>query len=147
MWWRRGQRPRGLADKRFTFAYIFACVEAGTDNAFALVLPWANTEAMQLFLDRFAETIGEDEHVAMFLDQAGWHGSADLVVPQSITLVALPPYAPELNSIERVWLYPGQFNSCGHHALDGGARACGIGLACRSGLLSGLADQCEGGVA
>jgi transposase len=105
VWWRRGQRPRGLADKRFTFAYIFACVEAGTDNAFALVLPWANTDAMQLFLDRFAETIGEDEHVVMFLDRAGWHGSADLLVPQSITLVALPPYAPELNPVERVWLY------------------------------------------
>jgi transposase len=101
VWWRRGERPRGLADKRFTFA----CVEAGTDNAFALVLPRANTEAMQLFLERFVETIGEDEHVAMILDRAGWHGAAGLVVPESITLVALPPYAPELNPVERVWLY------------------------------------------
>ena len=34
--WRRGERPRGMADKRFTFAYIFAAVEPGTDNAFAI---------------------------------------------------------------------------------------------------------------
>ena len=34
--------------------YIFACVEPGTDNGFALVMPYANTEAMQQFLDRFA---------------------------------------------------------------------------------------------
>ena len=47
VWWKRGQRPPGLCDKRFTFAYIFAVVEPGTDNAFALVLPDANTEAMQ----------------------------------------------------------------------------------------------------
>lgn len=105
VWWRRGERPRGTADKRFTFAYIFAAVEAGTDNAFALILPHVNTEAMQVFLDRFAQTIGEDEHVAMVLDRAGWHGAKALVVPDNITLVALPPYAPELNPVERVWLY------------------------------------------
>ena len=105
VWWRRGERPPGLCDKRFTFAYIFAAVEPGTDNAFALVMPYVNTEAMQEFLDRFAETIGEDEHVALVLDQAGWHGSGALVVPDNITLVPLPPYSPELNPVERVWLY------------------------------------------
>jgi len=105
VWWKRGERPRGLADKRFTFAYIFAAVEPGTDNAFALILPYVNTEAMQLFLDRFSAKIGKDEHVAMVLDQAGWHGARALVVPSNITLVPLPPYAPELNPVERVWLY------------------------------------------
>ena len=105
VWWTRGERPRGIADKRFTFAYIFACVEPGTDNAFALVLPYVNTAAMQLFLDRFSAMISDDEHVAMVLDQAGWHGARALVVPPNITLVPLPPYAPELNPVERVWLY------------------------------------------
>jgi putative transposase len=63
-----------LCDKCFTFAYIFAAVEPGTDNAFALIMPHVNTEAMQEFLDRFAATIAADEHVVMVLDQAGWHG-------------------------------------------------------------------------
>ena len=105
MWWKRGERPPGLCDKRFTFAYIFAAVEPGTDNAFALIMPHANTETMQEFLDRFAATIADDEHVVMVLDQAGWHGSGALRVPSKITLVALPPYSPELNPVERVWLY------------------------------------------
>ena len=98
-------RPPGIADKRFTFAYIFAAIEPGTDNAFALVMPEVNTDAMQRFLDRFAATIGEDEHVAMVLDQAGWHGANALQVPPNITLVPLPPYSPELNPVERVWLH------------------------------------------
>jgi hypothetical protein len=105
IWWKRGERPPGLCDKRFTFAYIFACVEPGTDNGFALVMPYANTEAMQQFLDRFAATIADDEHVVMVLDQAGWHDSRALSVPANVTLVALPPYSPELNPVERVWLY------------------------------------------
>ena len=41
----------------------------------------------------------------MVLDQAGWHGSGALRVPSKITLVALPPYSPELNPVERVWLH------------------------------------------
>jgi transposase len=105
VWWKRGERPAGLCDKRFTFAYIFAAVEPGTDNAFALVLPYANTEAMQEFLDQFAATIGEDEQVVLILDQAGWHGAHALRVPASITLVPLPPYSPELNPVEWVWEY------------------------------------------
>ena len=90
IWWKRGERPPGLCDKRFTFAYIFAAVEPGTDNAFAVVMPYADTAAMQAFLDRFSETIAEDEHAVMVLDQAGWHGSKDLAVPANVTLVPLP---------------------------------------------------------
>ena len=114
VWWKRGERPPGLCDKRFTFAYIFAAVEPGTDvvsktrlrhDAFALMLPYANTEAMQEFLDQFSRTIADDEHVAMFTDQAGWHIANDLRVPDNITLIQLPAYSPELNPVERLWLY------------------------------------------
>lgn len=94
-----------MCDKRFAFAYIFAAVEPGTDNGFALVLPHANTETMQLFLDRFAATLQADEHAVMVLDQAGWHGANNLIVPANVTLVPLPPYSPELNPVERVWLH------------------------------------------
>ena len=47
----------------------------------------------------------DDEHVALVLDGAGWHGGKALCVPPNITLVPLPPYSPELNPVERVWLY------------------------------------------
>ena len=105
IWWKRGERAPGLCDKRFIFAYLFAVVEPGSDHAFALVLPDANTEAMQRFLDDFAATIAADDHVVIVLDQAGWHGSGNLRVPANITLIALPPYSPEPNPVERVWLY------------------------------------------
>ena len=53
------------------------------------MLPYANTEAMQEFLDQFAATIGEHEHIVLILDQAGWHGADALRVPANITLVPL----------------------------------------------------------
>ena len=105
MWFRRGRRPPGPADQRYTFAYIYAAVEPGADWAFALVLPEVSTRAMQEFLDRLAATLAEDEHVLLVLDRAGWHGANALVVPANITLAALPPRSPELNPVERLWLY------------------------------------------
>ena len=104
-WYTKGQRPPGTADQRFTFAYLFAASEVETDNAFALILPEVHTDAMQVFLDRFAATIPDTDHVALFLDRAGWHGANALKIPDCITLVALPAYSPELNPVERIWEY------------------------------------------
>ena len=69
------------------------------------MLPEVSTRAMQVFLDGFSAQLAPDEHAAMVLDQAGWHGARALVVPANVTLVPLPPYSPELNPVERVWLY------------------------------------------
>jgi hypothetical protein len=101
----KGQRPPGIADKRFASAYIFAAVRPATGEDFALVLPWVSSAAMSRFLADFAQTLPEDTHAVMVLDQAGWHGAKDLVVPDCLTLVPLPPYSPDLNPVERVWLY------------------------------------------
>ena len=60
---------------------------------------------MTRFLADFAQTLGEDAHVVRVLDQAGWHRAKALKVPASITLVPLPAYSPDLNPVERVWLY------------------------------------------
>jgi transposase len=84
---------------------LFATVQPSTGQAFALVLPELNSEAMQVFLDKFAATLSADEHAVMVMDQAGWHVTRDLVVPSNVSLVFQPPYSPELNPIERLWLF------------------------------------------
>ena len=60
---------------------------------------------MQAFLDRFAATLPERVHAALLLDGAGWHTADDITVPANVSLIFLPPYAPQLNPVERIWLY------------------------------------------
>ena len=60
---------------------------------------------MGLFLAEFAAGLHEGVHAVLVLDRAGWHGAKALRVPPNVTLVPLPPYSPELNPVERVWLY------------------------------------------
>jgi transposase len=104
-WWLRGQRPTGPVDQRHTFAYVFAAIEPATGRDFCLVLPTVSTAAMNLFLQHFAATLPDDEHAVMALDGAGWHTGHELIVPDNMTLLRLPPYSPELSPVERVWLY------------------------------------------
>ncbi len=104
-WWLRGERPRGLCDRRFDWTYLYAAVRPANGNGFALVLPEVSTAAMSTFLEQFAATIDPDAHVVLVLDQAGWHGSRQLVIPETVSLVPLPSYAPELNPVERLWLH------------------------------------------
>jgi transposase len=68
-------------------------------------MPKANTKAMIRFLDDFSKTLAPDVQVLLVMDQAGWHRAKDLVIPANITAVSLPPYSPELNPVERVWLH------------------------------------------
>ena len=38
------------------------------------------------------------------LDNPGWHGPGGLTVPDGIKLVFLPPYSPELQPAECLWV-------------------------------------------
>ena len=69
------------------------------------MLPFANTEAMTAHLAEIARTVAPGAHAVLVLDGAGWHGARNLVVPDNISLLHLPPYAPELNPVENVWAY------------------------------------------
>jgi transposase len=57
-----------------------------------------------IFLEGFAGARPAHVHAVMALEQAGWHGSKKLTVPNNVSLAPLPPYSPELNPADRIWL-------------------------------------------
>jgi transposase len=60
---------------------------------------------MGLHLAEISDMVSPAKHAVLLLDQAGWHLSADLTVPDNITLLPLPPKCPELNVMENVWQF------------------------------------------
>ncbi len=60
---------------------------------------------MSLHLAEIGRQVAPGSHAALVLDGAGYHAAQNLAVPHNITLIPLPPYAPELNPIENVWEY------------------------------------------
>ena len=61
---------------------------------------------MSLHLAEVSRRVAPGAHAVVVLDGAGWHQQGGrLVVPGNITLLPLPPYAPELNGMENLWEY------------------------------------------
>ncbi len=105
IWAPRGTRPRAPRDTRYTRACIFGAVCPERGATAAPVMPHADTAAMNAHLAEISRTVAEGAHAVLVLDGAGWHGAKAPNVPDNITLLPLPPYAPELNPIDNLWAH------------------------------------------
>ena len=99
---RKGTRPSAPKDCRYAWACIFGAICPARATGAALVMPYANTDAMSAHLAEIGRHISPGAHAILVLDGAGWHSSGDLAVPANITLLTLPPYSPELNPVENI---------------------------------------------
>ena len=103
IWAKRGSRPRKVKQRQFLSTYIYGAANHHTGQSCVLVLPHANTITMNEFLLELGNNIQAGKHAAVIIDNAGWHKSHELEIPENITLIPLPPYSPELNAVEQVW--------------------------------------------
>jgi transposase len=73
-------------------------------------LPTVTAEVFTIALAHFAQSlrVGKSKRVLLVLDRAGWHTSKELVVPEGIHLLFLPPYSPELQQMS---------NACGRSVM------------------------------
>ena len=95
-----------MRDCRHESAYLFGAICPARAVGAAIVMPWVSSEAMTLHLAEISKQVATSGHALLICDGAGWHQpGVRLVVPDNITLLRLPPYAPELNPIENVWAY------------------------------------------
>jgi transposase len=106
VWAERGSRPRAPRDQRYDWAYLFGAVCPARDAGAALVLPGADSEAMNLHLAEISRNVTPGSHAVVLLDGAGWHQTGGkLELPENISLLKLPAYSPELNPVENIWEY------------------------------------------
>jgi hypothetical protein len=93
-------------DQRHDNAYIFGAVCPSRDVGAALVLPEVNIDAMNLHLAEIAKAVPPGIHAVVIIDGAGWHKEGgELIVPENLSLLKLPPYSPELNAQENIWQF------------------------------------------
>ena len=68
----------------------------------SLILPYANTEMMNLFLEEVSMDF-KDYFVLMLVDRAGLHRAERLKVPENIRLIFQPSHRPGVNPVEHLW--------------------------------------------
>lgn len=65
-------------------------------------MPYANTEAMNVFIKTLSEQ-QKEERIVLCMDKAAWHTTKQLQIPANVVVWFLPPYSPELNPVELIW--------------------------------------------
>ena len=105
IWCRRGSRPRAIVRPKRKWLYLYTFVHPVSGRSEWLILPRVRTDVMNLVLAEFAclSGAGPAKQIVLVWDNAGWHTSKDLRVPDGIHLVPLPSHTPELQPTERVW--------------------------------------------
>ena len=101
-WAPPGVRPHAPRQVEREYTYVYAAVAPAEGKMTSLILPTAATEMMNLFLEHVSKTY-EKYFVVMQVDQASWHVTNELTIPENIRLIAQPAYSPELNPVEHVW--------------------------------------------
>jgi len=104
-WAKRGTRPRQPADQRYESTYIFGAICPARDTGAALVLPKANTDAMQRHIEEIARHVSEGAVGVVLMDRASWHTTKKLKWPDNVRPLFIPPASPELNPAEQIWQY------------------------------------------
>jgi len=93
-----------VRDNRHTSACLFGAICPARGVGAAVITPAANIAAMNAHLAEISTQVAPGAHAVLLLDRAGWHQSGErLRAPKNISLLNLPPYAPELNPMENIW--------------------------------------------
>ena len=95
----RQQAPRQVVRE---YSYVFSAVAPAHGTLTSLILPRANTQMMNVFLQHVAHQYAA-YFIVMQVDRAGWHQAKDLVLPDNIRLLPQPAHSPELNPVEHIW--------------------------------------------
>ena len=84
------------------FVYVYGAISPIEGELDWMICPKMNTERMGEFLFQI-HTCHPDEFIVMVIDGASSHVSKELLIPENIRLLRLPPYAPQLNPQEHIW--------------------------------------------
>ena len=113
LWARKGSRPRATKQQQFEYAHIFGSVCPSRGIGEAIVVPYLGKDVMQQHLAQISAITEPERHAVIIMDGAGWHTDDISEQFHNVSIVKLPPYSPELNSIEQVWSWMRQ-----HHLAN-----------------------------
>ena len=104
-WAPRGECPVALGHHRFQWLYVTAFVAPASGETLWSLSNGVSKALFAGLLEAFAREVGAGpkKRVVLLLDNAGWHTLPNLVVPDGLRLVYLPPYSPELQPAETLW--------------------------------------------
>jgi len=99
-WAVKGSKPRVTKNGDHMRMNVMGVICPRRGDFYAMEFTHSDTDCFQVYLDQANQDISwERPRNLLILDNASWHKTKSLKWP-----VYLPPYSPDLNPIERLWL-------------------------------------------
>ena len=89
-WCSKGIRPSVPCHHIREYRYTYGAVKPMTGESFFMIMPYCNTECMNVFLDELSKQFPNDQ-ILLVCDGAAWHKSKTMAIPKNISLLSIPP--------------------------------------------------------
>lgn len=99
-----GIKPIVSYQHRFETTYLYGSYSPINGDSFVWEVNGVNTTIFEQYLNQFSEH-NPKEYKIVVIDNAGFHSTKNIKIPENIFLLRIPPYCPELNPCEQVWQY------------------------------------------
>lgn len=88
----------------FKTTYLYGSYSPIDGDSFVWEINGVDTTIFEAYLKAISK-YKPDQYKILVIDNAGFHSTKNIEIPENIFLLRIPPYAPELNPCEQVWQY------------------------------------------
>ncbi len=105
VWVPLGEQPIASVNWQYQWLWLVGFVHPTTGNTYWWMVPFLNNDVFSRVLEDFAQhfELGKQKRVILAVDQAAFHTSEKVRVPEGVHLLFMPPKSPELQPAERLW--------------------------------------------
>jgi transposase len=98
----KGVKPIGKYKHSYLYKWLWGSFSPITGESFCMTTDGVYKDLFIKYLEDFSRHKPEELKIIV-IDNASFHSTKDIVLPENIVLMPIPPYCPELNPAEKVW--------------------------------------------
>ncbi len=98
----KGIKPIGKYKHSYLYKWLWGSFSPITGESFCMTTEGVCKDLFIKYLEDFSKH-NPSELKIIVIDNAAFHSTKDIILPENIVLMPIPPYCPELNPAEKVW--------------------------------------------
>lgn len=114
----RGVRPSVKYQHKFATTYLWGSYSPINGDSFVWEIDGVNGAIFEAYLKALSKHNPEEVKI-LVIDNAGFHSTNNIEIPNNIRLLRIPPYTPELNPCEQIWAwFKGQYKNLHFDSIE-----------------------------
>lgn len=98
----KGIKPIAQYKHSYLYKWLWGSFSPITGESFCMTTTNVTKEFFIKYLEDFSKDKPKELKIVI-IDNASFHSTKNVIIPENIILLPIPPYCPELNPAEKVW--------------------------------------------